>query len=219
MLIWRGKQLSRGILLRRGWPSLTASSSTTPGAVGQFRIRLHGSEWVEDPSWSRPLAGEARSRAVGELAAFLAASSRLAVITGAGASTASGIPDYRGPDGSYKSGHVPISHQEFTRSPAARRRYWARSLFGFERLKEALPNRGHAALARLEAAGKVRAVITQNVDGLHAAAGSRKIVDLHGRIDRVVCLACADQTARRDFQVVTRRCGRRRRCLPQPLQL
>ncbi len=114
---------------------------------------------------------------------------RLAVLAGAGISTESGIPDYRGPE----TRHVerrPVQYDDFVREPAARRRYWARASRGWARVTGARPNDGHRALARLEAAGWVEGVVTQNVDGLHQQAGSRRVVELHGALDRVVCLGC-----------------------------
>ena len=135
---------------------------------------------------------------------FLAASRRLLVLTGAGCSTESGIPDYRDADGNWKRGQ-PIQHQDFVRSPSARQRYWARSLIGWSRIEQAEPNPAHHALARLESAGFVRCLVTQNVDGLHQKAGSRRVIDLHGRLDTVECLVCRRQTSRRAFQAELQR--------------
>ncbi len=129
-------------------------------------------------------------------AADVLAGRRLIVLTGAGLSTDSGIPDYRGPDSPPRS---PMTYDEFVSGPAARQRYWARSHIGWQRLGSARPNNGHRALASLEVAGVVRALITQNVDGLHRAAGSRAVIDLHGRIDRVICLTCGEATTRLDL--------------------
>ena len=114
---------------------------------------------------------------------------RLAVLTGAGVSTASGIPDYRDQSGEWKR-PPPMQHQQFMGSHAARQRYWARALAGFRVLGTARPNPAHRLLAELEAMGRVSGVITQNVDGLHQRAGSRRVIDLHGRADRVRCMAC-----------------------------
>ncbi|WP_344299258.1 NAD-dependent protein deacetylase [Sinomonas flava] len=111
------------------------------------------------------------------------------VLTGAGVSTASGIPDYRGPQGSWRK-HRPMTYQEFRHDPAARHRYWARSYIGWRHLNRAEPNRAHRALAAFERAGRVAGVVTQNVDGLHAAAGTRNLVTLHGDLDKVMCLNC-----------------------------
>ncbi|MGA8210652.1 MAG: NAD-dependent protein deacetylase [Nocardioidaceae bacterium] len=118
---------------------------------------------------------------------------RLVVLTGAGVSTDSGIPDYRGPQAPARR---PMTYTEFVSGPAAQQRYWARSHIGWSRMKRAVPNEGHRALARVERAGPVRLLITQNVDGLHEAAGSRAICALHGRIADVVCLGCRHRTSR-----------------------
>jgi len=119
----------------------------------------------------------------------LLAGRRLVVLTGAGVSTDSGIPDYRGPGSVPRQ---PMTYQEFVSGPLARQRYWARVHVGFGRFHAAAPNAGHRALAALDAS----LVITQNVDGLHEAAGTPRLVALHGRIADVVCLACRRQTSR-----------------------
>ncbi|MFP3942014.1 MAG: NAD-dependent protein deacetylase [Thermoanaerobaculia bacterium] len=133
------------------------------------------------------------------LARVVASSRRLLALTGAGCSTESGIPDYRGPDGTWKH-KQPMLYQEFVSSEVARKRYWARSMAGWQRIEAARPNDGHRALARLETAGALRHVVTQNVDGLHGKAGSRRVIDLHGRLDRVECLLCRVVFPRREFQ-------------------
>lgn len=120
-------------------------------------------------------------------------SGRVAVLTGAGISTDSGIPDYRG-DGSAR--RTPMTVQQFLSGDAFRQRYWAGSYLGWERFVSAVPNAGHRALADLEAAGRVPGVVTQNVDGLHGRAGSRHVVEVHGSVDRVVCLRCGQLFAR-----------------------
>jgi NAD+-dependent protein deacetylase sirtuin 4 len=114
---------------------------------------------------------------------------QLVVLTGAGLSTESGIPDYRSPEARARS-RRPIQGPEFVRSEALRRRYWARAMVGWTRFREAQPNAGHHALAELEREGLVRALITQNVDRLHGAAGSRRVIELHGALAEVVCLDC-----------------------------
>ncbi|XKE45272.1 NAD-dependent protein deacetylase [Halomonas organivorans] len=129
---------------------------------------------------------------------FVARTPRLAVLTGAGISTASGIPDYRDDQGDWKRS-PPMRHQVFMASHAARQRYWARALIGFRALQEARPNAAHRALARLEASGRVAGVITQNVDGLHRRAGSRRVIDLHGRADLVRCMGCGATRMRHDL--------------------
>ncbi len=127
---------------------------------------------------------------VDDLVRFLDRHPRLFVLTGAGISTASGIPDYRDADGAWKRA-PPVQFGDFVRDPAVRRRYWARSLLGWPAFAGATPNPAHRALARLEQAGRVVQLVTQNVDGLHQAAGSRRVIDLHGRLDALVCLDCA----------------------------
>lgn len=118
------------------------------------------------------------------------------VLAGAGCSTESGIPDYRGPQGRLKT-RKPMQYGEFVRSEEGRIRYWARSAVGWGRVSSARPNHGHVALARLEASGIVRGIISQNVDGLHQVAGSRRVVELHGSLAYVRCLDC-DGTVRRE---------------------
>jgi NAD-dependent SIR2 family protein deacetylase len=120
---------------------------------------------------------------------------RVAVLSGAGLSTESGIPDYRGASGRLRR-QLPMSHDEFVGSAAGRRRYWARSHLGWRTIARAAPNDGHRAVAALRAAGHLSAVITQNVDGLHQAAGTPDVVDLHGSLDRVVCLGCGRVSGR-----------------------
>jgi NAD-dependent SIR2 family protein deacetylase len=114
---------------------------------------------------------------------------RLALLTGAGASTESGIPDYRGP-GTRARARNPIQYRQFLADPLMRQRYWARSVLGWPRMADARPNPGHAALAQLEQAGVVSGIVTQNVDRLHSVAGSRRVVELHGALAEVVCLSC-----------------------------
>ncbi|MER7575766.1 NAD-dependent protein deacetylase [Streptomyces sp. NPDC126514] len=122
------------------------------------------------------------------------------VLSGAGLSTESGIPDYRGEGGSLGR-HTPMTYQEFTASAQARRRYWARSHLGWRTFGRARPNAGHLAVAAFERHGLLSGVITQNVDGLHQAAGSRDVVELHGSLERVVCLSCGAVSARRELAV------------------
>ena len=124
---------------------------------------------------------------------------RIVVLAGAGCSTESGIPDYRGPENIQRT-RTPVQYQEFLRSDAARVRYWARSTAGWARIASARPNAAHHALARLEEGGAVRGIITQNVDGLHQAAGSRRVVELHGSLASVRCLACGRVTPRDEHQ-------------------
>jgi NAD-dependent SIR2 family protein deacetylase len=142
-----------------------------------------------DPSVSAPLADATR-------AAQILHGRRIVALTGAGLSTDSGIPDYRGPDSPPRA---PMTYDEFTSGPIAQQRYWARSHLGWQRMGRAVPNTGHAALAALSGAGVVTALITQNVDGLHGQAGSNPVIDLHGRIDEVICLHCREITGRQEL--------------------
>ncbi|CAH9110815.1 unnamed protein product [Cuscuta europaea] len=126
-------------------------------------------------------------------------SKKLVVLTGAGISTESGIPDYRSPNGAYNTGFKPITHQEFIRSVKAQRRYWARSYAGWRRFSAAHPSAAHIALASLERAGQISYMITQNVDRLHHRAGSNPL-ELHGTVYTVICIECGFTLARELFQ-------------------
>ena len=128
------------------------------------------------------------------LVALLHAHPGTLVLTGAGMSTDSGIPDYRGPDGSRRVN--PMQHGEFVGSSEARQRYWARSYIGWQRFSHAEPNPAHHAVADLQRRGVLGPVITQNVDGLHQAAGTRQVTELHGSLDEVICLTCGDRSDR-----------------------
>ena len=133
------------------------------------------------------------------LHAFLARHRRLLVLTGAGCSTDSGIPDYRDADGQWKR-TPPVNFAVFMGNEAIRKRYWARSLAGWPRVQAAQPNAAHRALARLEREGRIELLVTQNVDGLHQAAGSERVIDLHGRIDQVRCMDCGQLSTRAALQ-------------------
>jgi NAD-dependent SIR2 family protein deacetylase len=124
---------------------------------------------------------------------------RLVAITGAGISTESGIPDYRGPTGRARNA-TPMTYDEFVSSAEAQRRYWARSFAGWPVMGAALPNVGHRALATLQRAGSLAGVITQNVDRLHQRVGTDPLLELHGSLDRVVCLACGALDEREPVQ-------------------
>lgn len=130
---------------------------------------------------------------------FIARHRRLFVLTGAGCSTDSGIPDYRDANGGWKRS-PPVNFQSFMGSEAVRQRYWARSFVGWQRFRRAEPNAAHAALARLEQQGRLQVLLTQNVDGLHQAAGSTNVIDLHGRLDRVRCMDCEGLVPREELQ-------------------
>jgi NAD-dependent SIR2 family protein deacetylase len=136
----------------------------------------------------------AASAALDALADLLACGD-VVVLSGAGLSTDSGIPDYRGATGSLRR-HTPMTYQTFIRDPRGRHRYWARSFVGWRQIRGARPNAGHRAVADLQVAGGIGAVITQNVDGLHQAGGARDVVELHGGLDRTVCLNCGDVAGR-----------------------
>jgi NAD-dependent SIR2 family protein deacetylase len=125
----------------------------------------------------------------------LVAAGGVVVLSGAGISTESGIPDYRGPSGQLRA-RLPMTVREFTGSAEARRRYWARSYVGWRRIARARPNAGHVAVAALQQRGAVAGIITQNVDGLHQAAGARDVIELHGGLDHVVCLDCGARSPR-----------------------
>ncbi|MGZ3460474.1 MAG: NAD-dependent protein deacetylase [Archangium sp.] len=140
----------------------------------------------------------AASEGVDALAALLRGR-RLVVLTGAGCSTESGIPDYRGP-GTRARARNPIQHREFLTRPEVRVRYWARSLLGWPRFSSARPNTAHQALAALEREGHVLGLITQNVDRLHHAAGSQRVIELHGALARVRCLDCEALESRTQLQ-------------------
>lgn len=134
------------------------------------------------------------------LAAFITRYRRLLVITGAGCSTNSGIPAYRDATGAWQR-QRPVQYQDFIGNGLVRQRYWARSMSGWPVVNRAAPNRAHIALARLEQSGMLHWLITQNVDGLHQRAGSTRITDLHGRLDRVLCLDCGALVSRADLQL------------------
>lgn len=141
---------------------------------------------------------------IDRLAEWLADRRRVAVISGAGCSTASGIGDYRDDDGSWKR-NPPVQMQDFVSDQATRRRYWARSMLGWPMMSRARPNAAHDALAAMEARGWLNGLITQNVDGLHQAAGHRQVLDLHGRLAEVVCLHCDARYPRSDMQQLLHR--------------
>jgi NAD-dependent SIR2 family protein deacetylase len=140
------------------------------------------------------------ARTAGSFGALIAvvASGRVLVLTGAGLSTESGIPDYRGPTGLARRAQ-PMTYQAFTASAAARRRYWARSYLGWRHIAGAVPNDGHRAVAEMSRRGLLTGIITQNVDGLHQAAGAFGVTELHGSLHRVICLACGQRTPRTEL--------------------
>jgi len=148
---------------------------------------------VHDPisAASPDTAADDLARAVDALAGR-----RVAVLTGAGVSTDSGIPDYRGAGAPVRT---PMTAQQFLSNDDARRRYWVGSHLGWRAFAAARPNDGHRALADLERSGIVTGIVTQNVDGLHLRAGSRRVVELHGTMRRVFCTHCGQVFDRRDL--------------------
>jgi NAD-dependent SIR2 family protein deacetylase len=146
-----------------------------------------------------PGAAAAPSDAVAALAEFMRAHPRVFVLGGAGVSTASGIPDYRDADGQRK-GRDPVMLQDFLKSETGRQRYWARNMIGWPTVSKARPNAAHYALAALGELGRIEQFVTQNVDGLHTAAGSVDVIELHGNIGYVICLNCGHRHARASIQ-------------------
>ena len=136
---------------------------------------------------------------LGQLFSGLPKPARLFVLTGAGCSTPSGIPDYRDTEGKWKRS-PPMHLPEFLSSEHARQRYWARSMAGWRSFHAAKPNGVHRSIARLEASGHCKTLVTQNVDGLHQRAGSQEVIDLHGRLDQVLCLDCGHRESREHVQ-------------------
>jgi NAD-dependent SIR2 family protein deacetylase len=150
------------------------------------------------PELVENVAEGSKPRAFHTLVSILGAGN-VTVLSGAGLSTESGIPDYRGPSGQARRAGQPMTYQAFTGSAGARQRYWARSHLGWRHITGATPNSGHRSVALLERAGLVDAVITQNVDGLHQAAGASAVTELHGSLHRVVCLGCWERSPREEL--------------------
>ncbi|MGW4527643.1 NAD-dependent protein deacetylase [Amycolatopsis sp. NPDC004378] len=148
-------------------------------------------------SWTSPDAPLPRTSSLDELTEVVARR-RVAVLSGAGLSTESGIPDYRGETGSLRR-HTPMTYDEFVTSAEGRQRYWARSHLGWRTIARADPNDGHRAVTALREGGYLGGVITQNVDGLHQAAGVPDAVELHGSLDRVICLGCRRTSPRAEL--------------------
>lgn len=134
-----------------------------------------------------------------DLKRFLDTHNKILVLTGAGLSTHSGIPAYRDKEGQWLR-RTPIFYQDFIQCPIARRRYWARSYFGWHHVANAKPNAGHLQLAKFEHEGRIQTLITQNVDGLHERAGNQALIEIHGQLGRVKCLDCGGQHSRHDIQ-------------------
>lgn len=155
---------------------------------------------ISDELVPKPLK-EDYSDEIAKLQSFIRKSTNLVCVTGAGLSTESGLPDYRSPNGSYSKGHKPVTIQEFGKSEASRKRFWARSFEGWMKFSNATPNRGHHALAQLESQNILKHIITQNVDGLHQKAGSQNVIELHGSLHSVKCMdTCGSLHNRFQFQ-------------------
>jgi NAD-dependent SIR2 family protein deacetylase len=149
---------------------------------------------LADPAGALADPAMALADPAGALADLVAAGD-VVILSGAGLSTESGIPDYRGPTGLARRAE-PMTYQTFTGGAEARRRYWARSHLGWRHIAGAIPNAGHHAVAELQRRGLLAGIITQNVDGLHQAAGAQLVIELHGSLYRVVCLGCGQRTSR-----------------------
>mmetsp|Transcript_6324 Transcript_6324/g.7699 ORF Transcript_6324/g.7699 Transcript_6324/m.7699 type:complete len:329 (+) Transcript_6324:128-1114(+) len=153
---------------------------------------------TERQNFAPPLASDANEFEVKELRSLMMGSKTL-ILSGAGLSTESGLPDYRSPLGSYSVGHKPMTHQEFVGSSLKRKRYWARSLAGVKFFSGVTPNSGHFSIAGLEKLGLINGVVTQNVDRLHQAAGSKEVLELHGNSHYVKCLSCETLYSRKEY--------------------
>jgi NAD-dependent SIR2 family protein deacetylase len=163
---------------------------TYPGVVPSYPTRLPAAD-----SWQRAVGPTTAPPDAFDRLAELVGSGGVLVLSGAGLSTESGIPDYRGPSGSLRR-HTPMTYDQFVGAPTARQRYWARSYLGWRTITKAEPNAGHRAVAALQQRGLVGGIITQNVDGLHQAGGARNVVELHGSLDDVICLSCRTRCTR-----------------------
>lgn len=150
---------------------------------------------IRMPVDGSPLESLSCQEAGARLAEFIRRHPRLLILTGAGVSTDSGIPDYRDGEGAWKR-KQPVQHQDFLNQPELRQRYWGRSLIGWPVIRNARPNSAHFQVAELERQDRISLVVTQNVDRLHQQAGSQQVVDLHGRADEVICMECSYRCAR-----------------------
>jgi NAD-dependent SIR2 family protein deacetylase len=182
---------------------LIDQQETSDGALSPpaYTPRMTRSRLIRVPTLPPVPGPDAPTGSLEGLSAFIDEYPRLLVLTGAGLSTRSGIPAYRNAEGQWLR-RDPILYQEFIADATTRRRYWARSFFGWPVMEQAEPNAAHHALARFETCGRMSALITQNVDGLHRAAGSRALVELHGALDRVGCLDCGHAMGRDELQAL-----------------
>lgn len=194
-----GRSLSRAVPPPRSRPALSARALSDRVLSREVRISRPTPSEEDRAPGPCPPPRRIPSRGDLEVLLDLLRLGPAAVLTGAGCSTESGIPDYRGPRTGRRE-HEPIQYREFVEQPGARARYWARSAVGWTRIRDAAPNDAHRALARMESAGRVVGVITQNVDGLHQAAGSRRVLELHGSLAEVRCLECGEREARSSVQ-------------------
>ncbi|GLC37857.1 hypothetical protein PLESTB_001483600 [Pleodorina starrii] len=170
---------------------------------GPLRGRVRGAATCRaaySAAAAAPAAPPATDDQIASLVSAFQESRRLVVLTGAGCSTESGVPDYRSPQGAYSTGFKPMTHQQFLASPANRARYWARSFYGWPRFSRTQPNEAHFALAELEQRCWVSGLVTQNVDRLHSRAGSREVLELHGTSHEVICLDCGARSPRQAVQ-------------------
>eukprot|EP01080_Neovahlkampfia_damariscottae_P010003 gene10003-2322_t len=135
-----------------------------------------------------------------KLKEFITSKKPITVISGAGLSTESGIPDYRSPNGSYSKGHRPILFKEYISSEKNRKRYWARNMIGYRLFKVVKPNEGHHAIKHLQDKNIIKNIITQNVDELHQTSGSKNVINLHGSNHEIICLDCRKITSRKEYQ-------------------
>jgi NAD-dependent SIR2 family protein deacetylase len=165
-----------------------------PGQIGQHRRVTEAARDTEGPFRTAPGLGEGPADPVREIGDLIGAGG-VVVLSGAGLSTESGIPDYRGPTGLARRAD-PMTYQAFTGASAARQRYWARSHLGWRHIARAAPNQGHHAVAELQRRSLLDGIITQNVDGLHQQAGAQDVIELHGSLSRVICLGCGERTSR-----------------------
>jgi len=186
--------VNNGSAASSAWQDLPndAISTLDIGVTSCHNLCMH--DTIQSSAVSSPMDNNS-------LAEFVDSHPRLFVLSGAGCSTDSGIPDYRDTNGGWKRPQ-PVTYQAFVGELATRQRYWARSMIGWPRFGRSKPNAAHQALARLEQQGKLALLLTQNVDRLHQAAGSINVVDLHGRLDLVRCLACERRMPRDDFQTL-----------------
>eukprot|EP01023_Acetabularia_acetabulum_P035305 TRINITY_DN33305_c0_g1_i1.p1 TRINITY_DN33305_c0_g1~~TRINITY_DN33305_c0_g1_i1.p1 ORF type:complete len:377 (-),score=53.43 TRINITY_DN33305_c0_g1_i1:228-1190(-) len=149
---------------------------------------------------SAPIVSPVLEQELEQLIKFVRDNKSVAVLTGAGVSTESNIPDYRGPNGAYTTGFKPMTHQEFISSESKRQRYWSRSYVGWPKFSNVQPNDAHISLARLQENSWINSIMTQNVDRLHQKGGAKNVLELHGTTHEVVCLGCKDIDDREQFQ-------------------